>query len=156
MSGRRLCVADGYADQSKLFFERTNLVAFSITMSVVEQIDMNVLDGGADTIEIRDLSSTPVRVVNATVGAAARRKPSRCRGAQMPTACRSLRQQRATLISPACLRHPFDIARSNRHVDRQRQRRKRHAERVDDSGRARGFDAEWQCRSGYAGWRRGG
>ncbi|MFO0904332.1 MAG: dockerin type I domain-containing protein [Pirellulales bacterium] len=54
-------------DESRAFFERTNLAAFSIDMGKVEQVDMNTGDG-ADTVEVRDLFTTDVTVVNTNVG----------------------------------------------------------------------------------------
>jgi Ca2+-binding RTX toxin-like protein len=57
-------------NQARAFFERTNLVPFSIDMGKVEQVDMNTL-AGADQITIRDLSTTDVRQVIADVGAQA-------------------------------------------------------------------------------------
>ena len=55
-------------DQTRAFFERTNLVPFTIDMGKVEQVDINSLAGG-DTIEVRDLFTTDVRQVNVDVGA---------------------------------------------------------------------------------------
>ena len=55
---------------SRAFFERTNLIPFSISMGKVEQIDLNTL-AGTDQITIRDLSTTDVRHVNIDVGAQA-------------------------------------------------------------------------------------
>ena len=57
-------------DASRAFFERTNLIAFSIDMGKVEQVDING-GGGSESITVRDLATTDIRQVNVDVGAAA-------------------------------------------------------------------------------------
>ncbi|HPM81293.1 MAG TPA: CHRD domain-containing protein [Candidatus Anammoximicrobium sp.] len=54
-------------DESRAFFERTNLGLFTIDMGRVEQVDINGL-GGDDNVEVRDLFTTDVRQVNVNVG----------------------------------------------------------------------------------------
>ncbi|MFO0867988.1 MAG: dockerin type I domain-containing protein [Pirellulales bacterium] len=54
-------------DESRAFFERTNLVPFTIDMAKVEQVDINS-GTGADLIEVRDLFTTDITTVNTNVG----------------------------------------------------------------------------------------
>lgn len=54
-------------DAARAFFERTNLIPFTIDMGKVEQIDIS--SGiGADNIDVRDLATTDVRQINLDVG----------------------------------------------------------------------------------------
>ncbi|RLT12749.1 MAG: CHRD domain-containing protein [Planctomycetota bacterium] len=57
-------------NQARSFFERTNLVPFTIDMGQIEQVDINGL-AGADQIAVRDLDTTEIRQVNVDVGATA-------------------------------------------------------------------------------------
>ena len=57
-------------NQARSFFERTNLVPFTIDMGQIEQVDINSL-AGADQVAVRDLSTTEIRQVNVDVGTAA-------------------------------------------------------------------------------------
>ncbi len=57
-------------NQARSFFERSNLVPFTIDMAAIEQVDINGL-GGPDAITVRDLDTTEMRQVNVNVGAAA-------------------------------------------------------------------------------------
>ncbi|MFO0819097.1 MAG: dockerin type I domain-containing protein [Pirellulales bacterium] len=54
-------------DESRAFFERTNLVPFTIDMGKVEQVDING-GAGADTVEVRDLFTTDITNVNISAG----------------------------------------------------------------------------------------
>ncbi|HND52074.1 MAG TPA: hypothetical protein PLV92_06750, partial [Pirellulaceae bacterium] len=57
-------------DAARAFFERTNLVPFTIDMGKVEQVDINGQAGG-DSVWVQDLYTTDVNQVNVNVGSQA-------------------------------------------------------------------------------------
>ena len=68
-AGDQLLLRQGLTNEARAVFERLLSNTFSIDMGKVEQIDVNSGTGG-DSIEVRDLYPTDLRVVNVNVGTA--------------------------------------------------------------------------------------
>ena len=102
-------------DQTRAFFERTNLVPFTIDMGKVEQVDINSLAGG-DTVEVRDLFTTDVRQVNVDVGAQAETDAVTVQGRTVADGV-SLTALAGGIVNIAGLAYDVNVASLNSPID---------------------------------------